>query len=349
MKDRDRGAFTLVELLVVIAIIGILIALLLPAVQAAREAARRAQCRNNLKQLSLGILSYESAHRQFPVGFDGASGQAWSGVCALYFDLGPEFAGLDLHNENAQWAYLGSESDDKRTAKIKVCETVYPIFRCPTADIPEHVRDRSIDGWVVPNRVPATYLGCATGLWGTYRQTVTIDGRQTTEFINHDPRPAADELENTAKTEIFIEDSAHDRGAMRGLDGILWNDSEVSPNDISDGLTTTMLLGEAVPTAEGIADGGNEDMNSDRKDHWSFGGDDGDTNSGDDGSEFCGSTALTINTLTELAFGSDHSGGCNVAYADGSVHFVNENIDMLVWSYLGRRADHHAVDLEDIR
>src|SRR3954451_689431 len=63
-----RSAFTLVELLVVIAIIGILVALLLPAIQAARESARRSQCTNNLRQLGIAALNYESSKKAFPYG-----------------------------------------------------------------------------------------------------------------------------------------------------------------------------------------------------------------------------------------------------------------------------------------
>jgi len=79
--DHRRG-FTLVELLVVIAIIGILVALLLPAIQAAREAARRMSCQSNMHNLAIAVMNYENAHKGFPEATkaDPNDGEAWNTI-----------------------------------------------------------------------------------------------------------------------------------------------------------------------------------------------------------------------------------------------------------------------------
>lgn len=104
----SRPAFTLVELLVVIAIIGILVGLLLPAVQAAREAARRMQCSNNLKQSALAIHNYESASKRFPAMQCGAGGvnpgsiQGWG----QRFAMSGHYALLPYCEQSALYALM---------------------------------------------------------------------------------------------------------------------------------------------------------------------------------------------------------------------------------------------------
>ena len=85
--SRSSHGFTLIELLVVIAIIAVLIALLLPAVQSAREAARRAACINNLKQIGLAMLNFESSRQVLP--------PTWAISTPL---LKPPFQPVDLTN-----------------------------------------------------------------------------------------------------------------------------------------------------------------------------------------------------------------------------------------------------------
>ena len=129
-RASGRRGFTLVELLVVIAIIATLIGLLLPAVQSAREAARRIQCGNNLKQLGLGLHSYNAAYRMLPgymtdkFGFEGTN-WSWGAAILQFIEQGPLYDFLGVSQVDAHVA--GADAN-----KLAAMQQAIPTFRCPT-------------------------------------------------------------------------------------------------------------------------------------------------------------------------------------------------------------------------
>lgn len=124
---KKRNAFTLVELLVVIAIIGILIGMLLPAVQQVREAARRIHCSNNIRQIGLALMNYESAHKKFPPGWKtldqtaiAEPGWGWSASILPY---------IEGQNVSDQINFNVAIDDHMHE---DVIQSVVPVYLCPS-------------------------------------------------------------------------------------------------------------------------------------------------------------------------------------------------------------------------
>ena len=128
-RSTTRG-FTLIELLVVIAIVAVLVALILPAVQQAREAARRTQCKNNLKQIGLGLFEYHNTNRNLPPGWvgvkhgrpatDGYNGWGWASMILPQIEEQSLFRSIDFTS-----AMVDPVNAPARLRRLSV-------FRCPS-------------------------------------------------------------------------------------------------------------------------------------------------------------------------------------------------------------------------
>ena len=308
-SGRTTAAFTLVELLVVIAIIGILIGMLLPAVQSVREAARRIQCANNVKQQSLAMLNYESAHRHFPNGFSIPGQAMWTAFILPFIEQQNLYQTLDLEGP---WSPFRNASE----ANLAGQGVWLSFMRCPSANVAE----REIDSFTKSVKVPSCYIACASGL------------------LAHE---AGD----------FPWAGMNAYNGFRESDGIFYAGSETSMAVIRDGTSNTVLVGESLPDQLllGVDRGGNLQ----KVDHYYLGSDEMSwmevvgSRQSNEISECMGSTACPINSLflgdqttideKELSFGSQHTAGVNMGFADGHVQFVSGTVTAEVWSALGTR------------
>ena len=301
-RSYRRSGFTLVELLVVIAIIGILISLLLPAVQAAREAARRSQCSNNLKQIGLALHNYHDTFRTLPYGWDNR-GTGWTLHILPFIELGNIYDTIHFQESGpGNWS-SGSENQ-------VACETVLPVFRCPSMPVEQHVGHSGI-----AERVPASYRGNAGSESSSDdASTIVIAGTKSLEDLSQN--------------------------------GYFYACSTVRFRDVTDGTSNTILVGESRTDPEFVKDGQSMDfwyIGSPQADPCRCTG----SNHGTEFSEFVGSTLAPMNAfvkfpgihgrLMELSFGSYHAGGAQFAMGDGNVRFIADTIDSDLYTALGSR------------
>ena len=214
-----------------------------------------------------------------------------------------------------------SEAAGATESNMDALSARIPLFQCPSANV-DAVQ---FDSLINRNRAPSCYLAVASGL---------ID-RESGAF----PFVGLDRFD------IYPES-----------DGIFYLNSETRVAEISDGLSTTAILGETLPDQEIF--GTDFSGNWQKVDHWFIGS--GEilsypelaTYMSNETSECLGSTACPINSLKiedspidhkELSFGSNHPQGINMAFADGHVQFLRQTIDPMIYSALGSRNNREVV------
>ncbi|MEM7454075.1 MAG: DUF1559 domain-containing protein [Planctomycetota bacterium] len=186
MNSRRASGFTLVELLVVIAIIGILIGMLLPAVQQVREAARRINCANNMRQLGLAVMNYESAFQHFPSGVVDSDDDLTD---ALHSGLVYLLPNIEQNNVYEQYDF---NSDWKTGTNLTLTQVKIETFLCPSntsavgqdGGIPGAPSDYAFNKGSVSTL--SALPGSSTGPFGVNSQTRVADirdGSSTTFMI----------------------------------------------------------------------------------------------------------------------------------------------------------------------
>ena len=326
-SHRQKAGFTLIELLVVIAIIAILIALLLPAVQSAREAARRSTCKNNLKQIGLGLHNYHETHGVFPPGSiatltNGGSGNTirwreWmeagntSGVgthgTSWMLQLLPF---VDQANTYNKWNFNTNVMGNRAVAEVDI-----PIFYCPS----RRSKVRKVDAKLQLDESPGS----------TAIDNAFVKGGTDYGGCKGAGNGFGDGFSSTGHESLGVGASSEWMGTLSGGHlGIFYPNGDTQMRDIKDGTTNTLMTGEMQRLR------GNDATLS--LDSWSAGGVANIFDTDTAGSTESGSgDNRGINGGQYEGPGSDHEGGAHFGLADGSVRFISENIDSRTFNRIG--------------
>jgi prepilin-type N-terminal cleavage/methylation domain-containing protein/prepilin-type processing-associated H-X9-DG protein len=335
--QSQKPGFTLVELLVVIAIIGILVGLLLPAVQSAREAARRMSCQNNLKQMGLAMLNYESAYKKFPSALMGArvgapqdDGVSWATAILPFIEQTPLYNQLQA-GSLALGAPLGTPGIMRR-AKGGTWPTHGPLGPFTIAGTGGSATATTIvpggDSKIAGYRCPSSALpDLCPSTW-------TVPGAPGSQTINA----------NQFSFGYATNDYKGAGGSARGDFGVIQKLFEINGNtriaDITDGTSNTLIIAESTYLT------GNNRTTPTTFEDWPiwFGGPNTDESMRTNGRFTAPINCQTNPNQMVLAINDDcafsyHTGGAQFAFVDGSVHFISQNIDQQTNSDLNDKSD----------